>query len=160
MVTLYPILWDASEPGHILFVAFDRATAQSFAKRVNDAYDCEVTTVGEVALIDRYGFPCERKDAALCAPWLADVHPATLARARPEPEASPDFKFIASTFGGGWLIPLNDEVTETYTRAFDDKPAALAPIGGQVGWIVEPQDMRDLFADIRADGYTVLQVVA
>lgn len=68
----------------------------------------------------------------------------------------PDLKFIRSSFGGGWLVPLSDEARETYANAFDEAPAALAPIGGQEGWIVEPHALRDILADIRADGFDLL----
>lgn len=69
-----------------------------------------------------------------------------------------DLKFIPSSFGGGWLIPLSDEARETYSNAFDDDPAPLAPLDGQDGWIIEPQDLADVLADIRADGFDLLRL--
>lgn len=68
-----------------------------------------------------------------------------------------DFKFIASTFGGGWLVPLTDEARETYANAFDETPRPLGPIGGQEGWVIGPRDLSTVMQDIRADGFTVMQ---
>ncbi|MGA1853011.1 hypothetical protein VH570_19445 [Sphingobium sp. HT1-2] len=68
-----------------------------------------------------------------------------------------DLKFIASSFGGGWLIPISEEARETYSCAFDEEPSPLAPIGGQEGWIIEPQDLATVLRDIHADGFVLLE---
>ncbi|QTH19684.1 hypothetical protein HRJ34_15025 [Rhizorhabdus wittichii] len=69
---------------------------------------------------------------------------------------SVDLKFIPSTFGGGWLIPVSSEAREAFTNQFGEEAAPLAPLGDEEGWIIEPRDMRDLMNDIRADGWDLL----
>ncbi len=69
----------------------------------------------------------------------------------------PDLKFISSSFGGGWLVPLSDDAREAYTNGFAETPSPIASIGGQEGWIIEPQDLATVLQDIRADGFELLE---
>jgi hypothetical protein len=57
----------------ILFVAFDHEAAAKFAETVDNDCECAVTEITELALIDNYGFPCQRKDAGFLYPWLGTV---------------------------------------------------------------------------------------
>jgi hypothetical protein len=59
----------------ILFVAFDHEAAAQFARTVDDDCECEVTEINEFALVDNYGYPCQRKDAGFLFPWMATVTP-------------------------------------------------------------------------------------
>lgn len=55
----------------ILAVFWDGAAAYAFAKRENDAYEAEVVAIEEIALVDRYGFPCAVSEIEFVAPWIA-----------------------------------------------------------------------------------------
>lgn len=68
------------EPNNLpLFIAFDRAAAKDFGEKQDYMYDCEVTAIHEVALIDNYGFHVKRADAGYIAPWLAEAKPEVIA---------------------------------------------------------------------------------
>lgn len=75
MITLYPVQFGGDE-GHIVFVGLDRQAAEAFALAENDEVQCEVMEVMELALVDTFGFPCQRREAAFVAPWLAKVSDA------------------------------------------------------------------------------------
>ena len=62
-----------------------------------------------------------------------------------------DFAFVASSFGGGWLVPLN-EAAESY---MDEPPEPIAPLGGREGWVLEPQDAGDLLVAAVNAGWTI-----
>lgn len=68
--------------------------------------------------------------------------------------ATPDVKFIASSFGGGWAVPFTDEGRDYLTDYLDEGPAELAPLGGQEGWIIEPYMIADLAAAMQSSGLT------
>lgn len=48
------------------------------------------------------------------------------------------------SFGGGWIIALNDEGRLVLEEYFGTAATPIAPLGGQEGWIVEPADSEDL----------------
>jgi hypothetical protein len=74
MTTLYPVSFNQGcDNGHIVFIALDREAADQFAQTENDEVQCEILTVDEVALVDNYGYPCQRREARFVAPWIADV---------------------------------------------------------------------------------------
>lgn len=74
MTYLFPVSFNqGGDNGHIVFVGLDRAAAEAFAKEENDEVQCEILTVDEVALVDNYGFPCQRNETRFVAPWIADV---------------------------------------------------------------------------------------
>jgi hypothetical protein len=58
--------------------------------------------------------------------------------------------FIASGFGGGWLIPLSDEAADACEIYFGEPATEQPAIGGTSGYIVEPQDLADTLAALRA----------
>ncbi len=70
---------------------------------------------------------------------------------------APDMKFIASSFGGGWIVPIGDAAREYLERLLGDEPAPLMPLGGESGWIIEPQELVQFRADVAADGMTILE---
>ena len=66
-----------------------------------------------------------------------------------------DFHFTHSpSFGGGWLVPLNSGAAEFGEYLFDESPYDLPPLGGKMGWIVEPGDMVAI-SNLSSGGYTV-----
>lgn len=58
--------------------------------------------------------------------------------------SKPGAKAIRSGFGGGWIVPLTDEGTRIISEYFGAGPEHIAPLGGERGWIVEPQDAAGL----------------
>jgi hypothetical protein len=54
--------------------------------------------------------------------------------------SKPGAKAIRSPMGGGWIIPLTDEGEDVLERFFDEPAYPIAPLGGEAGYIVEPQD--------------------
>lgn len=58
--------------------------------------------------------------------------------------SNPCAKAIRSPMGGGWIIPLNDEGEDVLERFFGEPPAPIKPLGGQLGYIVEPHDSGPL----------------
>lgn len=66
-----------------------------------------------------------------------------------------DIQFIpCRTFGGGWLIPLTAAGHEAGESIFDDDPGPL-PWGGELGYIVEPQDVTDTVLALRELGVSI-----
>ena len=63
-----------------------------------------------------------------------------------------DVETIGSSFGGGWALPRTDAGREALAEFYNDEPAPLAPLGGDVGYIVEPQEAGDLMAWLEATG--------
>lgn len=66
--------------------------------------------------------------------------------------SKPAVRAIKSTFGGGWIVPLNDGGRRVLTEYFGEPPAPLQPLGGEEGYIVEPQDAGDLAEYLRGEG--------
>jgi hypothetical protein len=66
--------------------------------------------------------------------------------------SKPCVKAIRSTFGGGWVIPLNEEGEDVLERFFEEPAAPLAPLGNQLGYIVEPADAGELAEYLRESG--------
>lgn len=58
--------------------------------------------------------------------------------------SKPEARAIPSGFGGGWIIPLTDRAKEFLSNWFREILEPLAPLGGQVGFIVEPRQTGDL----------------
>jgi len=65
--------------------------------------------------------------------------------------SKPALKAIKSTFGGGWVVPLNDDGRRVLTEYFGEGPTPLQPLGGEEGWIVEPQDAGDLAEYLKSE---------
>lgn len=63
--------------------------------------------------------------------------------------SKPGAKAIASSFGGGWIVPLTLDGSRALMEFFDEEPAPLAPLGGEVGYIVEPNQTNDLAVHLR-----------
>lgn len=70
---------------------------------------------------------------------------------------APDIEFIASSFGGGWVLPMNDTAREYLEELLGEAPAPMLPIGGDDGWIIEPAELRQFRDDVAADGMTILE---
>lgn len=67
-----------------------------------------------------------------------------------------DACFTASSFGGGYFVPVTPAATAAGEDYFREPPAdLLAVIGTPLGWIVEPADVVDLVETLRASGLTV-----
>lgn len=64
--------------------------------------------------------------------------------------SKPGVEVCASSFGGGWVFPLDAAGTQALHEFFDEKPAPLAPHGGRSGYIVEPQEASDLAEHLRS----------
>ena len=58
--------------------------------------------------------------------------------------SKPAVRAVKSTFGGGWVVPLNDDGRRVLLEYFQEQPTAIAPLGNVLGYIVEPQDAADL----------------
>ena len=58
--------------------------------------------------------------------------------------SKPGAKAIKSPMGGGWIIPLTDEGRRVLTEYYGEPPTPIGPLGGEEGYIVEPQDAGDL----------------
>jgi hypothetical protein len=65
-----------------------------------------------------------------------------------------DAQTIPSSFGGGWIIPLTPAGSMALADFFDEEPAELAPLGGTVGYIVEPYQVGDLAEHMTNAGLT------
>lgn len=65
-----------------------------------------------------------------------------------------DAQTIASSFGGGWIIPLTPAGSMALADFFDEEPAELAPLGGTVGYIIEPYQVGDLAEHMTGAGLT------
>lgn len=67
--------------------------------------------------------------------------------------SKPAVKAIKSPMGGGWVVPLNDDGRRVLAEYFgpENPISELAPLGGEAGWIVEPQDAGDLAEYLRSE---------
>jgi hypothetical protein len=68
--------------------------------------------------------------------------------------SKPAVKAIKSSFGGGWVVPLNDDGRRVLTEYYgpENPISELPPLGNELGWIVEPQDAEDLAEYLRGEG--------
>lgn len=66
--------------------------------------------------------------------------------------SKPAVKAIKSSFGGGWVIPLNDDGRRVLFEYYGEPPAPLQPLEWCEGYIVEPQDAGDLAEYLRGEG--------
>lgn len=66
--------------------------------------------------------------------------------------SKPGAKAIRAPMGGGWIIPLTDEGTTALATYFGEPATPIDPLGGEAGYIVEPQDAGDLAEFLRAEG--------
>jgi hypothetical protein len=57
-------------------------------------------------------------------------------------------RFIPSSFGGGWAVPLDDDGFDILAAHFGDDAYPLAPLGGRLGYVVEPHGLDDLFQEV------------
>lgn len=64
--------------------------------------------------------------------------------------SKPGARAIRSSFGGGWIIPLDAAGWQALHEFFQTQPEPLAPLGGKKGWIVEPQQTQDLAEHLRS----------
>lgn len=64
-------------------------------------------------------------------------------------------EFVPSSFGGGWIIPKGAGCRRWLEEYFGEPTESLAPLGGEKGHTVEPQDVADLVTALRADNYEV-----
>jgi hypothetical protein len=64
-------------------------------------------------------------------------------------------KFARSGFGGGWILPDGPEAIEICESYFGEPAIPLAPIGGALGYIIEPQDVTDTVEGLRDAGCKV-----
>lgn len=61
-----------------------------------------------------------------------------------EHDPKPRAKAIKSPMGGGWIVPLDDTGGNALAQYFGEPAAPIGPLGGELGWIVEPADAADL----------------
>lgn len=67
--------------------------------------------------------------------------------------SKPCIKAIKSTFGGGWVVPLNDYGRLVLSEYYGEPPVDLpAVVGVPKGYIVEPQDAGELAEYLRSEG--------
>jgi hypothetical protein len=66
--------------------------------------------------------------------------------------SKPGAKAIRSTFGGGWIVSDEPEAVRILTEYYGEGPTPIAPLGGRLGWIVEPQGAGDLAEYLRSEG--------
>ncbi len=66
--------------------------------------------------------------------------------------SAPAIKMVKSTFGGGWVIPLNLIGRRALAAYYQEAPTEITPLGGEQGWIVEPQDAGDLAEYLKGEG--------
>lgn len=66
----------------------------------------------------------------------------------------PCAKVIRSPMGGGWIVPLTDEGEDILERFFGGPPDPIAPLGGELAYIVEPQEGADLAEYLADAGHT------
>lgn len=68
-----PTIFPVSILGDVRFVGFDNKAAVAFAEQENNWHRCDVAEIEEWALVDAYGFVCNRADVGVLFPWLAVV---------------------------------------------------------------------------------------
>lgn len=61
-----------------------------------------------------------------------------------------DVELVSSLeFGGGWAFPKTQKGRTALELFFGEPPYELYPFGGELGYIVEPQDVAALLACLR-----------
>jgi hypothetical protein len=65
--------------------------------------------------------------------------------------SQPDAEAVRSPMGGGWIIPLTPDGSRALSDYFDAEPMDLAPLGGRMGYIVEPSETADIADHLRAN---------
>ena len=63
--------------------------------------------------------------------------------------SKPGAKAVRSTFGGGWIIPLDAAGIQALREFFGEDASPIAPLGGEVGYIVEPYQSGELAEHLR-----------
>lgn len=70
--------------------------------------------------------------------------------------SKPDVGVIQSSFGGGWVWPLNAVGTQALRKFFGEEPASIPVMGNEgaalLGYIVEPYQAGDLAEHLRSAG--------
>lgn len=64
--------------------------------------------------------------------------------------SKPGARAIASPMGGGWVVPLDAAGIQALAEFFGEPATALAPLGGQKGYVVEPFQSAELAEHLRA----------
>jgi hypothetical protein len=64
----------------------------------------------------------------------------------------PDIEFVASSFGGGWLVSHTPAGEDFGQRWYANSPIPLTALGGDPGWIVEPYEVRDIIESALSEG--------
>lgn len=64
--------------------------------------------------------------------------------------SKPGVRAIPSSFGGGWVVPLDAAGFQALHEFFGEYPEPLAPLGGEKGFIVEPFQTQDLAEHLRS----------
>ena len=59
--TLFEAWWYGCDHTHVA-TFFDRTSAETFCKKINDECRADVMEIEAVALIDNYGYPCSSSD--------------------------------------------------------------------------------------------------
>lgn len=63
--------------------------------------------------------------------------------------SKPSVRAVPSAFGGGgWAIPLDAAGTQALHEFFGEAPAPIAPLGNELGYIVEPYQTGALAAHL------------
>ena len=65
-------------------------------------------------------------------------------------------QFTVSSFGGGWLVPLDSTAEEAARDYFGEDATEQPALGGAVGWIVEPHEALDAIQGFMALGLEVM----
>lgn len=65
-----------------------------------------------------------------------------------------DVDFIACEMGGGWfVVPAGKDDVHFIVESIIGMPdAPIEALGGEIGWIVQPADLKDLAKEISAHG--------
>lgn len=73
-----------------------------------------------------------------------------------------DVDFTRSSFGGGWLTiaegKSGGDVPFIVESVMGEPDAPIAPLGGKMGWIVEPQDLQSVADALASNGLHVEEI--
>lgn len=69
-----------------------------------------------------------------------------------KPKAKYGVAVMRAPMGGGWAWGLNNKGAQALFEFYQEPPAEIGPLGGQVAYIVEPQDTADLAEHLRGAG--------
>ena len=64
--------------------------------------------------------------------------------------SEPGARVVRSTFGGGWIVPLDAAGFQALQEFFDEPAAPLAALCGDIGYIVESWQSEDLAEHLRS----------